>query len=145
MPPPVTALCRWACVGSLGSGHSQSLELYISLFFASHFMSFLWYFLSKTFVAVPIIKNVFWLCTKPCFRNEFHDLEGEMNTDVGLELPLKPSCFPLSALFLVWEGIGSYVDVVVSKVDCHILLLKIYLLIPCDRSLNYTLERRIYT
>lgn len=63
-------------------------------------MSFLWYFPSNTFVAIPIIKKMSSdSVVKPCYRNEFHDTRGGIEDRCGFwSCLLKLVFFFLSAL-----------------------------------------------
>lgn len=69
-------------------------------------MSFLWYFPSNTFVAIPIIKKMSSdSVVKPCYRNEFHDTRGGIEDRCGFwSCLLKLVFFSFLLYFLVWEG-----------------------------------------
>lgn len=75
-------------------------------------MSFLWYFPSNTFVAIPIIKKMSSdSVVKPCYRNEFHDTRGGIEDRCGFwSCLLKLVFFFFLLYFLVWEGNGNNDD-----------------------------------
>lgn len=85
-------------------------------------MSFLWYFPSNTFVAIPIIKKMSSdSVVKPCYRNEFHDTRGGIEDRCGFWSCLLKLVFFFSFCSTSLSGkVMAIMMMVVSKVDFYL-------------------------